>query len=45
MEKNCSYELENIYKLCIGRYCGRLVLNQSECVYSECGVSIFKINT
>jgi len=34
---NCLTELLTTYSRCAGAYCGRLVLNQSECVFSPCG--------
>ena len=36
---NCTNEFDLNYKQCIGKYCGRILLNQTECLYSECGVS------
>jgi hypothetical protein len=34
----CKTEFDLNYKQCIGKYCGRLLLNQTECLYSDCGV-------
>lgn len=35
---SCLNELITIYKKCNGQYCGRKIINQTACLYSECGV-------
>ena len=35
----CKTEFDLNYKQCIGKYCGRILLNQTECLFSDCGVN------